>query len=60
MFGTLVNPFTYESAVALAANMGNEYLDYDKLGIELFKIEDYDMALQKLKDGVISKAVFEL
>jgi D-arabinitol dehydrogenase (NADP+) len=59
MFGVCTNPYTMARAVALADNMGKRYLDLKKLGVETFKLEDYEAAMAKLKTGEISKAVFE-
>ncbi len=32
ILGTMINPYTYDRAVALAQNMGSKYLDMEKLG----------------------------
>ena len=60
IFGTLVNPLTYTTSVELAANMGEAYLDLEKLGIEVFALKQFEEAIQKLKAGAISKIMFEL
>lgn len=36
------------------------YLEYEKLGIGLFALKDYDTAIKQLKAGAIAKAVFKL
>jgi D-arabinitol dehydrogenase (NADP+) len=46
--------------VALASNMAERYLDVEKLGVEIFKLDQYQAALDKLKDGSISKAMFNM
>ncbi|XP_023330520.1 D-arabinitol dehydrogenase 1 [Eurytemora carolleeae] len=58
--GCLVNPNTYSEALSLAANMGDRYLNFDKLGVKVFKLTEYEKALSSLKAGEISKAVFHL
>ena len=60
IIGCLINPYTYAQASVLAAQMGERYLTAEKLGIELFRIEDYKLALEKLKTGSIAKAMFDL
>lgn len=40
--------------------MADEYLDYDKLGIKVYALAQYREALEALKKGDISKAVFKL
>ncbi len=60
IIGTLINPFTYPKTIQLVANMANRYLDYDKLGIEVFALEKYEEAISRLKSGSISKAVFKI
>jgi len=59
ILGTLTNPFCYPKATALTAALGYRYLDFDKLAIETFPLEDYEAALSRLASGVISKAVFK-
>jgi len=57
--GSLINPYTFTKAISLVKDM-HEYLDYDKLGIKLFQLQDYSTSLDALKQGIISKAVFHL
>ena len=40
--------------------MGCRYLDYDKLGIKVFKLREFQEALKALKNGDITKAIFEV
>lgn len=56
--GAIINPLTYPRATALAAAMGDRYLELGKLGVELFPLERYEEAMEKLKKGAISKAMF--
>ena len=60
LIGSLINPFTFPRAIQLVQDMGKDYLSYQKLGVEMFKLEDYAQALATLKSGKISKAVFEI
>ena len=66
--GTLINPNTFGEAVQTvsgmcgggAENVGRKYLDIDGLGIQLFGLEDYKRAMDTLKRGEISKAMFKI
>ena len=60
ILGSLINPTTYSRAVKLAANLGTRYLQYDKLGVAVFQIHDYEQAIDQLKRGEIAKAVFKM
>jgi len=60
ILGSLINPCTYSRAVTLAANLGERYLAYDKLGVKTFNIEEYEEAINQLKQGKIAKAVFSM
>ena len=59
LIGSLINPFTFFPAMALVRDM-EKYLDYKKLGVKTFQLQDYPAALESLKKGLISKAVFNL
>ena len=65
--GTLINPNTFREAVQTVSGMcgkGNEtdmkYLDINGLGIRLFNLQDYKTAMETLKKGEISKAMFQI
>ena len=58
--GSLINPFTFPRAIQLVQDMASDYLNYKKLGVEMFTLENYAQALATLKSGKISKAVFEI
>ena len=60
ILGSLINPTTYSRAVMLAANLGPRYLEYDKLGVAVFNINNYQQAIDQLKRGEIAKAVFKM
>ncbi|XP_968377.2 uncharacterized protein LOC656777 isoform X1 [Tribolium castaneum] len=55
-----VNPFSFPKAIALVEALSERYLDYDKLGVKLFKLEEYQKAIDCLKNGEITKAVFQI
>ncbi len=58
--GTLINPFTYPAAVKLTSAMAEKYLDYQKLGINIYSLDEYEEAFKALQSGKISKAVFKI
>merc|ERR1711973_67233 len=60
IIGSLINPCTYARAVELASSLGPRYLDYEKLGVAVFDVADYEDAIQQLKKGAIAKAVFKM
>ena len=60
IIGTKVNPFTFSEAVTLLANMGPRYIDFEKLGIGVYSLDNYQEGLVSLRRGMISKIMFEL
>jgi len=58
--GVNINPYTFTKGLALLQSMLGKYLNYDKLGIKVFSLSQYEEALDMLKRGEISKAVFKL
>ena len=67
--GTLINPNTFGEAVETVSGMcggaqndkeENNYLDITRLGIKLFDLNEYKTALDTLKRGEISKAMFQI
>jgi len=59
IIGSLINPYTFPKALSLVKDMSS-YLDYDKLGVKTYQLQDYPEALDALKSGRISKAVFQV
>lgn len=60
IIGSFINPFTFPKAIQLVRDMAEHYLDnYDKLGISVFQLEHYQVALDALSKANIAKAVFE-
>ena len=66
--GTLINPNTFKEAVQTVSGMsgrdgtikGMNYLDIEGLGIKLYALHEYEIAMESLKQGNISKAMFEI
>lgn len=60
IFAVNVNPYSFVKSIGFLESMGSRYIDYQKLGIEVFALKDYQKALEVLKAGKISKAIFKL
>ena len=60
IMGSFINPYTFPKAIQLVRDMAGNYLDYKKLGISVFKLKNYQAALDALSNSKISKAVFEM
>lgn len=60
IIGSHINPFTFPKAIQLVKDMAEKYLNYDKLGITVFDLPNYQSALDALSRAEISKAVFEM
>ena len=60
ILGTKINPYTFSEAVSLVHSMGSKYLDYKKLGIGVYSLDDYHEGLIRLRHGRISKIIFKL
>ncbi|CAK9816092.1 Sorbitol dehydrogenase [Anthophora quadrimaculata] len=58
--GVNINPFTFPKGLGLLSAMAERYLNYEKLGIKVFSLSQYREALDSLKKGEISKAVFKM
>ncbi|XP_063242366.1 D-altritol 5-dehydrogenase-like [Bacillus rossius redtenbacheri] len=52
------NPYSSEKALGLIGAMGERYLDYDKLGVHTYKLCQYAAAIEDLRNGTITKAMF--
>nr|XP_026483345.1 D-arabinitol dehydrogenase 1-like [Vanessa tameamea] len=60
LIGVKINPFSFPKAIGLLKAMGDRYLNYEKLGIKTYPLSSYQDALNDLKTGKISKAVFKI
>ncbi|XP_071447637.1 uncharacterized protein [Hetaerina americana] len=60
IIGVNINPFSFNKAMALLEAFGERYLDYETLGIQTFGLDQHQEALEKLKQGKISKGVFKI
>ncbi|KAL0116656.1 hypothetical protein PUN28_009943 [Cardiocondyla obscurior] len=59
IFGVCINPHSFSKGIALVQSLSEGYLDYNKLGIKVFALSQYKTALEALKKGEISKAIFK-
>lgn len=60
ILGVMVNPFSFCKSLGFLEGMGDRYLNYDLLGVKVFTLNQYQEAIQELKKGTISKAVFQI
>ncbi|XP_046989678.1 D-arabinitol dehydrogenase 1-like [Schistocerca americana] len=58
--GTHVNQWSFPEARAMMSVLGPKYIDYQKLGVKIFSLADYEQAIAEMKSGTISKAVFKI
>ncbi|XP_066931972.1 uncharacterized protein [Clytia hemisphaerica] len=56
---SFLNRFSYARTVNLVHHMSDRYLDFKHLEVASYSLHDYEAALDALRKGVISKAVFE-
>ncbi|CAH1240694.1 SORD [Branchiostoma lanceolatum] len=54
-----INPFCFPKAIGLVNNMAADYLSFEKLGVKVFSMHDYQDAIEMLKKGEITKALME-
>ncbi|KAK4878825.1 hypothetical protein RN001_011331 [Aquatica leii] len=59
IIGLFLNQFSFPKTLGLLESMGDRYLNYDSLGIKTFALKEYRQAIEELKKGSISKAVFK-
>jgi len=55
-----INPFSFPKGLGLLQAMAETYLDFDKLGIKVYPLAQYEEAFEDLKKGAVSKAVFKM
>ncbi len=59
--GSHINPNTFPKAIKMVRDMGSSgYLDFNKLCVKKYGLQDYPAAIDALKNGEIAKAVFEI
>lgn len=59
ILGVNINAYTFNKGLALLQALSEQYIHYNKLGIKVFSLSQYQDALNALKKGDISKAVFK-
>ena len=55
-----LNRFCYARTLKLVNGMSKRYLDFKKLDVGVFKLDQYETALERLRKGELSKVVFEM
>ncbi|XP_071573995.1 sorbitol dehydrogenase [Temnothorax nylanderi] len=58
IIGVIINPYCFPKGLALVQSLSERHLDYNKLGIKIYSLSQYKEALDALKKGDTSKAVF--
>lgn len=53
------NPYSFTSAIQVIKDMGEKYLGFEHLGVRTFQLQEYMAAVETMRSGEISKAVFE-
>ncbi|XP_052133652.1 D-altritol 5-dehydrogenase [Frankliniella occidentalis] len=60
ILGVMVNPFSFNKSIGFLEAMGDKYLNFDKLGVRVYQLNQYEEAMQELRNRNISKAVFQV
>lgn len=60
VFGVTINRYSFQHAIGLMEAMGSRYIDFGRLGIEIFSLNQYKEAIEALHSRKISKAVFRI
>ena len=60
IIGSSGNPLTFAQAVAVVRDMANTYFNVAKLGIRVYKLRDYNLALSSLLRMEITQAIFSV
>lgn len=60
IMGVKINPFTFPKALGLMQSLCDQFLVYEKLGIKVFKLSEFEKAIEDLKKGTIAKAMFHV
>ena len=56
ILGSQIEPLTFTRAIGLASSIQDFHPE--KLGVKNFDLKDYEKAIEELKEGNISKAMF--
>ncbi|KAJ1520551.1 hypothetical protein ONE63_003668 [Megalurothrips usitatus] len=60
IIGVMVNPFSFNKSIGFLEAMNEKYLNFDKLGVRLYQLNQFEEAMVELRKGSISKAVFQV
>ena len=60
ILGSIFNPFRFPSTVGFVAGMQSKYVSYEKMGMKIYQMEDYQKAFNDPRAGRIPKAVFQM
>ncbi|GBP56615.1 D-arabinitol dehydrogenase 1 [Eumeta japonica] len=59
IIGININPFSFPNAIGWIKAMGDRYVNYESLGIKTYALSEFQNALDDLKKGLVSKAIFK-
>ncbi|CAH2988285.1 unnamed protein product [Chilo suppressalis] len=60
IIGVKINPYSFPKAIGWLKAMGSRYVDYEKLGVKTYSLSEYQNAMDDLKAGSVSKALFKI
>ncbi|KAI5640100.1 alcohol dehydrogenase groES-like domain-containing protein [Phthorimaea operculella] len=60
IIGVKINPFSFPKSIGMLTAMGDRYVNYDKLGVKVFRLSEYEQAIAELKKGTVAKAMFKI
>ncbi|XP_014273645.1 uncharacterized protein [Halyomorpha halys] len=60
IIGSNINPFSMKKALDLMEAMDKKFLDFEKLGVKEYKLNEYETGLEMLRKGSIAKVMFQV
>ncbi|KAI5640072.1 alcohol dehydrogenase groES-like domain-containing protein [Phthorimaea operculella] len=60
IIGIKINPYSFPKSIGLLKAMGDRYLNYEKLGVKVYKLVDFERAFEDLKTGRVAKVMFKI
>ncbi|KAJ2943318.1 hypothetical protein O0L34_g12123 [Tuta absoluta] len=60
IIGIKINPYSFPKSIGLLKAMGDRYLNYEKLGVKVYKLADFEKAIEDLRTGRVAKAMFKV
>ena len=57
LFGSVINPKTFNRGMAV---MNAIQIPLETIGVKVYSLEDYDLALQDARSGRVTKTIFKV